>query len=127
VEQYVVSGTSLITCSAGFNIQHVIPEFDLCRIVITNLPKNAKREAIVDMFIQQGIDDSEFLIFQVKEIGNKQEAIVLANAEREEAISLSLNGITCTFRDEVLSFGVSDNADCGSKHTIHHDFLEGPG
>ncbi|KIM39580.1 hypothetical protein M413DRAFT_415567 [Hebeloma cylindrosporum] len=108
VEQYVVSGTSLVTCSAGFNIQHVIPGFDLCRIVIKNLPKNAKREEIVDIFIQQGIHTSEFLIFQVKAIGSKQEATVLANAEHGEAISLGLDGIE--FREEVLSFSVSDNA-----------------
>jgi hypothetical protein len=42
VEQYLVPGTSLITCTAGFNIQHVVPGFDLCRIIIKNLPKNAK-------------------------------------------------------------------------------------
>jgi RNA recognition motif-containing protein len=108
VEQYVVSETSLVTCSAGFNIQHVIPGFDLCRIVIKNLPKNAKREEIVDIFIQQGIQSSEFLIFQLKEIGSKQEAVVLANAEHGEAISLGLDGIE--FREEVLTFSVSDNA-----------------
>ena len=108
MEQYMVSGTSLITCSAGFSIQHVVPGFDLCRIVIKNFPKNAKREEIIDIFTQQGIHSSEFLIFQVKEMGNKQEAIVLANAEHGEAISLGLNGIT--FRDEVLNFSVSDNA-----------------
>ena len=108
VEQYVVSETSLITCSAGFNIQHVVPGFDLCRIVITNLPRNAKREEINDIFAHQGIHSSEFLIFQVKQIGNKQEAVVLANAEHGEAISMGLDGIE--FRDEVLSFSVSDNA-----------------
>ena len=107
VEQYVVSETSLVTCSAGFNIQHVIPGFDLCRIIIKNLPKNARREEIVDIFIQQGIHSSEFLILQVKEIGSKQEAVVLANAEHGEAISLGLDGIE--FREEVLSFSVSDN------------------
>ncbi|KIM39596.1 hypothetical protein M413DRAFT_415587 [Hebeloma cylindrosporum] len=108
VEQYVVSGTSLVTCSAGFNIQHVIPGFDLCRIVIHNLPRNARREEIADIFIQRGIDNSEFSIVHVKEIGNKQEVIVLANVEGWEAISAGLHGIT--FRDEVLSFSVSDNA-----------------
>ena len=108
VEQYVVSETSLVSCSAGFNIQHVIPGFDLCRIVIENLPRNAKREEIADIFMQQGIHSSEFLIFQVKEIGNKQEAVVLANAEHGEAISLGLDGIE--FGEEVLSFSVSDNA-----------------
>ena len=100
VEQYVVSETSLVTCSAGFNIQHVIPGFELCRIVIKNLPRNARQEEIADIFIQQGVQRSEFMVFQVKVIGNKQEAVVLANAEHGEAISLGLDGIE--FRDQVL-------------------------
>ena len=108
VEQYFVAETSLVTCNAGLNIQHVIPGFDLCRIVIKNLPKDAKREEIADLFIQQGIQRSEFLILQAKEIRNKQEAVVLANAAYGQAISLGLDGIE--FRDEVLSLSLSDNA-----------------
>jgi hypothetical protein len=51
----------------------------------------------------------------VRDVGNKQEVIVLANAEHGEAISLGLNGIT--FRNEVLSFSVSDNASGGALGT----------
>ena len=112
VEQYFVSETSLVTCSAGLNIQYVIAGFDLCRIVIKNLPRDAKREEIIDLFIQQGVQRSEFLISWVKVVGNKQEAVVLANAECAEVISLGLDGIE--FRNEVLSFSVGDNANLGS-------------
>jgi hypothetical protein len=111
VEQYaVVSGTSLVTCSAGLNIQHVIPGFELCRIVIKGLPRNAKREEIADIFIQRGFHSSEFFISQVKAVGKKQEVDVLADAEVGTVISLDSDGID--FRDEMLSFGVSDNASC---------------
>jgi hypothetical protein len=53
IEQYFVSEASLVTCSAGLNIQHIIPGFDLCRIVIKNLPRDAKRDEIADLFVQQ--------------------------------------------------------------------------
>jgi len=108
VEHYLVSETNLISCGAGLNIQRVIPGFELCRIIIKNLPGDSKREAIVDLFFQKGLNSSQFFLLQVKEDGNKQEAVVLANAEHGKAIALGLDGIE--FRDEVLSFSVRDNA-----------------
>jgi hypothetical protein len=112
IEQYFVSETSLVTCSAGLNIQHIIPGFDLCRIVIKNLPRDAKRDEIADLFVQQSVQRSEFLILRVKEVGNKQEAVVLAGAECGQVFSLGLDGVQ--FRNEALSFSVSDNAGSGS-------------
>jgi len=112
VEQYFVSETSLVTCSAGLNIQYIIPGFDLCRIVIKNFPRDAKREEIVDLLIQQEIQRSEFLILWVKVVGTKQEEVVLANADYGEVISLGLDSIES--RNEVLGFSVGDNANLGS-------------
>ncbi|KIM35596.1 hypothetical protein M413DRAFT_79263 [Hebeloma cylindrosporum] len=108
IEQYLVSKTCLVTYSAGLQIQHVVPGFDLSRIVIKNLPRDAKREEIDDLFIQQGIQRSEFLILSVKEDGKSQEAVVLINAESLQAISSGSDGIK--FRDEILSFSVIENA-----------------
>lgn len=51
----------------------------------------------------------------MKQVGNKQEAVVLANAEHGEAISLGFDGIE--FHDEVLSFSVSDNASWNALRT----------
>ncbi|KJA22746.1 hypothetical protein HYPSUDRAFT_201842 [Hypholoma sublateritium FD-334 SS-4] len=108
IEQYVVSDSSLITCGGGMDIRHVVTGFELCRITIKNLPYDARHDEVVDIFTHQGIDASEFFIQEVKPIGNKVEAIVLANAEQGEAIALGLEGIE--FRNEMLTFQVSANA-----------------
>ncbi|KAJ3501019.1 hypothetical protein NLJ89_g9531 [Agrocybe chaxingu] len=112
VEQYLVSDAAgLVTCSAGLEVQHVVAGFDLCRVIIKNLPKNATRAEIAGLFIQQGIDTTEFYIFQVKDDptkhGAKLEAIVIANAEYGQAIAAGLDEIE--FRDERLKFKVSEN------------------
>ncbi|KDR80944.1 hypothetical protein GALMADRAFT_91633 [Galerina marginata CBS 339.88] len=110
IEQYIVLDSSLVTCCAGLNIRHVVTGFDLCKITIKNLPKDAKRAEIADLFLHQGVESSEFFIFQVKPdaSGSVLEAVILANAEHGQTIALGLQGIE--FRNRVLSFSVSDNA-----------------
>ncbi|CAA7265212.1 unnamed protein product [Cyclocybe aegerita] len=112
VEQYLVSDAAgLVTCSAGLEVRHVVAGFDLCKIIIKNLPKNATRAEIADLFIQQGVHTTEFYIFQVKDDpmkhGAKLEAIVIANAEYGQAIAAGLDEIE--FRNEKLKFEVSEN------------------
>jgi len=108
VEQYVVLDHSLVTCGAGLDIQHIVTGFELCRITIKNLPKNATKQEIENIFIQQGVPDSHFCIIEVRDVGHKREGVVLANAEQGQAIALGLEGIE--FRQDVLKFEVTDNA-----------------
>ncbi|KAF8159255.1 hypothetical protein B0H34DRAFT_796535 [Crassisporium funariophilum] len=108
IEQYVVLDSSLVTCSAGLNIQNVVTGFELCRITIKNLPRNARRNEIAEIFEDQGVDKADFFILEVKEIGDRLEAVVLANADQGQAIAVGLEDIE--FRDRILSFEVSDNA-----------------
>ncbi|KAF8880214.1 hypothetical protein CPB84DRAFT_1851897 [Gymnopilus junonius] len=112
VEQYMVQDSSLVTLAAGLHIRNVVTGFDLCKVTIKNLPKGAKRTEIADLFLQQGVDQSEFFISQVKQDSHGLEAIVLANAEHGHAIALGLEGIE--FRDEILNFNISENASFNS-------------
>jgi len=116
VEQCVVLDHSLVTCGAGLDIQHIVTGFELCRITIKNLPKNATRGEVGNIFIQEGLPDSHFFIFELRDVGRKREAVVLANAEKCQAvIAMGLEGID--FRNEVLKFEVTDNASANAMDT----------
>ena len=104
-EQEIVLGSSLITYGAGLDVRNVITGFDLCRVTIKNLPRNARQEEIVDIFTQQGIETSRFFVGQFKDNGGGREATVLMKAEEGEAIAIGLEGIE--FRDHFLTFEVS--------------------
>ena len=104
-EQEVVLGTSLITYGPGLNVQSVIAGFDLCRVTIKNLPRNAKQEEIVHIFTQQGIERSSFYIGQFKDSGFYREGTVLMKAEEGQSIAIGLQGIE--FRDHFLTFQVN--------------------
>ncbi|KAF8194705.1 hypothetical protein BJ912DRAFT_1141524 [Pholiota molesta] len=73
-----------------------------------NLPNDTKLEEIADIFTQQGVDSSEFFILQLRPNGGKREAEVLANVDQGQNIAIGLEGIE--FRNEHLSFAVSENA-----------------
>ncbi|KAF9468794.1 hypothetical protein BDZ94DRAFT_1303961 [Collybia nuda] len=107
--KHIVLGSTLITCGAGIDIRHVVSGFESCRITVKNLPLNAKLTEIVDLFTQQGIDPDQFLILgtRVMDGGKYLEAKILANAEQGNAIAIGLDGIN--FRDETLSFEVTEN------------------
>lgn len=111
VEQYVAPETSLITCSAGMNIQHFITGFELCRITIKNIPSDANIEEVGQIFTQQGVDTSSTFVLEIKPSDSKMEAVVLTKAEQGEAIAQKLEGIK--LREETLSFEVSANATWG--------------
>ncbi|KAF8194700.1 hypothetical protein BJ912DRAFT_179852 [Pholiota molesta] len=108
IEQYIVSESSLIACSAGMNIQRVVSGFELCRITIKNLPNDTKLEEIADIFTQQGVDSSDFFILQLRPNGGKREAVVVVNVDQVQNITVGLEGIE--FRDDHLTFEVSENA-----------------
>ncbi|PPR00248.1 hypothetical protein CVT24_005016 [Panaeolus cyanescens] len=110
IQQFFVSESSLITCGAGLEIQHVIPGFELCQITIRNLPEDAKPSEIEDIFLQQGIPKSQFYVISLKNgMQNKstKESMILIGAEHGEVITAGLEGNE--FRDSLLSLEVSQN------------------
>ena len=107
-EQEIVLGSSLVTYGAGLEVHSVITGFDLCRITIKNLPRNAKQEEIAHIFTQQGLERSNFFIGQFKDNGSRREATVLMNAEEGQAITVGLQGVE--FRDHRLTFEISGEA-----------------
>jgi hypothetical protein len=105
-EQDIVLGSSLITYGAGLDVHSVVTGFDLCRVTIKDLPRNARQEEIVHMFTQQGIERSSFFIGQFKDNGmHRRETTVLMKAEEGQSIAIGLQGIE--FRDHFLTFEVS--------------------
>ncbi|KAF9039163.1 hypothetical protein BJ165DRAFT_1531266 [Panaeolus papilionaceus] len=108
-ERYFVSESSLITCGAGLDVQHVIPGFELCQITIKNLPSDAKSNEVEDILTQQGISKSEFFLTSLKggERNASKESVILAKAEHGEVIAAGLEGLE--FRDCTLSFEVTQN------------------
>ena len=104
-DQDIVLGSSLVTYGAGLDVHSVITGFDLCRVTIKNLPRNARQEEVVHMFTQQGIERSSFFIGQFKENGMYRETTVLMKAEEGQSIAIGLQGIE--FRDHYLDFEVS--------------------
>ena len=104
-EQDIVLGSSLITYGAGIDVRSVITGFDLCRVTIKKLPRNATQEEVVHLFTQQGIERSGFFIGQFKDNGKHRETTVLIKAEEGQPIAIGLEGIE--FRDHFLTFEVS--------------------
>jgi hypothetical protein len=54
----VLRESTLLTCGAGLEVQHIVAGFNTCRITIKNLPKDAKRSDVSDLFTQQGMTHS---------------------------------------------------------------------
>ena len=104
----VLRQSTLLTCGAGLEVQNVVAGFNTCRITIRNLPKDAKLSEVSDLFTQQGMIHSNFLVLGLrsKENNPSQEATVLA--DRGRTMAIGLNGIT--FRDRNLTFMVSENS-----------------
>ena len=104
-EQDIVLGSSLITYGAGIDVHSVVTGFDLCRVTIKRLPRDATQEEIIHLFTQQGIERSSFFIDQFKDNGKHREITVLMKAEEGQPIAIGLEGIE--FRDNFLTFEVS--------------------
>ena len=105
----IVLGSTLITCGAGIDIQHVITGFETCRLTIKNLPMDAKAEEVVALFTQQGLDSQDVILLSIHDIDSKhREAKVLTKAEQGRAIAVGLDGVE--FRTERLQFQVTENA-----------------
>ena len=104
----VLHESTLLTFGAGLEVQNVVPGFNTCRITVKNLPKDAKHSDVSDLLTQHGMIHSEFLVLGLRSKENRQEATVLAVADRGRAMAIELNGIK--FRDRSLTFRVSENS-----------------
>ncbi|TEB29223.1 hypothetical protein FA13DRAFT_1815372 [Coprinellus micaceus] len=78
------------------DVQRIVPGFDLCKVVIRNLPTDASDKEIVNVFKEQGLDDTMFKLLE----------------EEAEAMAVGLNELE--FRDNLLTFEVEDNTAWGS-------------
>ena len=109
-EQYAVLGeSSLISCRSGIDVQSVVTGFDICRIIIKNLPGDTKHKEISDILVHHGMKSSDFFVldFRVKDKGNRREATVLVITDHGREIAVDLEDTE--FRDHTLTFEVSES------------------
>ncbi|TEB29221.1 hypothetical protein FA13DRAFT_1734886 [Coprinellus micaceus] len=108
--QSVVQGSNLVTFGPGLEVQRIVPGFDLCKVVVRNLPSNASDKQIADIFEKQGLDDTMFKLLESREERGSKVAKVLTRREEAEAMALG----ELQFRNNLLSFEVEDNIAWGS-------------
>ncbi|KAF9554428.1 hypothetical protein CPC08DRAFT_766723 [Agrocybe pediades] len=106
IEQCIVLDSSLVTFAAGLNILHAIPGFDLCKIIIKNLPTDTRPHEILDLFTQQDLQSHDFHVTQYP-TATSPDAVVLVNKECRQAVAAGLEGID--FRGDGLSFVMDAN------------------
>ncbi|KAK0479633.1 hypothetical protein IW261DRAFT_1478424 [Armillaria novae-zelandiae] len=102
--QCIVFG-SMVTFRSGLAIQNVIAGFDCCRIRVKNIPRNARPHEVEALFIQQGLNMSEFHVVAVNSTGNgKQDVDVVTTVSVAQTLAADLEGME--FRDERLEFEI---------------------
>ncbi len=102
--QCIVFG-SIVTFSSGLAIQNIIAGFDCCRILVKNIPRDARPHEVRALFIQQGLNISEFHIVSAKNTGNgKQDVDVVTTVSVAQTLAADLEGME--FRDERLEFEI---------------------
>ncbi|KAF8227976.1 hypothetical protein L208DRAFT_1453476 [Tricholoma matsutake] len=88
----IVLGSTLVTCAAGVDIQHVITGFETCRLTVKNLPLDAKAEEVVTLFTQQGLDSQDVMILGISESDSKhREAKILTKSEQGRVVAVGLD------------------------------------
>ncbi|KAJ2936672.1 hypothetical protein H1R20_g414, partial [Candolleomyces eurysporus] len=117
--QLVVHGSNLVTFGAGLELKRVIPGFDLCSIMIKNLPKDASRFEIANLFHEQGMDNTMFQLISCNKEGNTLTAKFLLRAEEAQAMAIGLEDLE--FRDNLIKLEVGDNASWGSMTSSSHN------
>ncbi|RXW18743.1 hypothetical protein EST38_g7104 [Candolleomyces aberdarensis] len=110
--QLVVHGSNLVTLGAGLEVKRLVPGFDLCSITIRELPLNASRSEITNIFREQGMDDTMLQFVSCRTEGNTQVAKFLLRAEEAQAISIGLEDLE--FHDSFIKLEVGGNASGGS-------------
>ncbi|PBK93454.1 hypothetical protein ARMGADRAFT_125859 [Armillaria gallica] len=96
---------SIVTFSSGLAIQNIIAGFDCCRIRVKNIPHDARPHEVEDLFLQQGLDVSEFHVVSVDSTSNgTKQADIVTNATVAQILAAGLEGME--FRDERLEFEI---------------------
>ncbi|PBK60851.1 hypothetical protein ARMSODRAFT_679436 [Armillaria solidipes] len=102
--QCIVLG-SIVTFSSGLAIQNIIAGFDCCRIRVKNIPRDAHPHEVEALFIQQGLNISEFHVVSVNRTGNgKQDVDVVTTVSVAQTLAADLEGME--LRDERLEFEI---------------------
>ncbi|KAK0234209.1 hypothetical protein IW262DRAFT_139595 [Armillaria fumosa] len=102
--QCIVFG-SIVTFRSGLAIQNIIAGFDCCRICVKNIPHDARPHEVEALFIQQGLNISEFHVVSVNSTGNgKQDVDVVTTVSVAQTLAADLEGME--FRDERLEFEI---------------------
>ncbi|KAJ7632116.1 hypothetical protein FB45DRAFT_791002 [Roridomyces roridus] len=107
--QHLILGSSLVTFGAGIAIQDIIPGFEVCRIQIKNLPRDAAAHEIKALFTQQGVDPTQLFLEGTRPSsdGTHLEASVITASEAGGAIAIGLEDIE--FKQERLHFEVAES------------------
>ncbi|KAK0501148.1 hypothetical protein EDD18DRAFT_1435613 [Armillaria luteobubalina] len=102
--QCIVFG-SIVTFHAGLAIQNIIAGFDCCRICVKNIPHDARPHEVEALFIQQGLNISEFHVVSVKSTGNgRQDVDVVTTVSVAQTLAADFEGME--FRDKRLEFEI---------------------
>ncbi|KAG6918219.1 hypothetical protein DXG01_015812 [Tephrocybe rancida] len=104
--QHVVLESTLVTFGAGLEVRSVVSGFESCRLIISDIPSNAKPHEIVQLFTQQGMSCDDVHVELYPSPGNHLEAKVLTSTTQGGVVAVGLDGIE--FRNELLKFEVGD-------------------
>lgn len=88
-----VVGSSFIKFGAGLTIQHVICGFEASRVLVKNLPRDAKPTEVLELFTQQGIAEEDLVILSTDIVGGSQQATILGKAVDFDTVVTVLDGV----------------------------------
>jgi len=75
-DQYIVLESNLVRYGPGLQILRITPGYDLCQISL-RLPSGTTRTAITAMFLQNGLENSDFHILKFAETVGLVDAVIL--------------------------------------------------
>lgn len=110
----LVFGYTRVTFGAGLSIKDIVTGFDSCRVLVKNLPLDAQRHELQDLFTQPGFDPEHFRIITLRTSadGIHQEAsVIFDKADDGKHAIIGLDGVE--FRDEVLKLAVMTSGQMG--------------
>src|SRR5882757_608690 len=104
VERVIFDNTKVVF-GAGCKIKEVTTALDCCRVLISNLPANTTREALVDFVANAGFNRETFrvLILRMSVDQETQEASVIFDDARHAKTVVEILDKK-TYHDEVLKF-----------------------
>lgn len=77
---------SFVKFGAGLEIQHVICGFEASKVLIKNLPMDAEKPSIVEIFVQHGIDQDNIGILKMEFVDDHRQATILGKTVNIEAV-----------------------------------------